>query len=354
MSERPIESPSPNEVGGPVAPPPPLRPPPPPPPMAPPFSHPTSASPPAPHLSTDAPVLAHSVSKTFGSIVAVSDVSFSLSAGVTALLGPNGAGKSTLMRVLCGLSPPTHGQVLIAGADPRKDAAARRSIGLVPQQDGIFSRETIRQFLHLVATLSAVDDVPAAIDLVAARLELDEMLDRPIGMLSKGYKQRVKIASALVHDPPIVVMDEPLNGLDPRQRRAMFRLFEELSDEGKTVIVSSHVLEEVELFASEILIIARGRLAASGDFRQLRRQMEDVPLRYRVVTSETLRVATALLGGGAVNSISVSDDTIELTTHDAPEFRRQLISLSAQHSAIVREIEPLDEDLDSVFRRLAY
>ena len=301
---------------------------------------------------SDATVVAQGVTKAYGSLVAVSEVSFAIGPGVTALLGPNGAGKSTLLRMLCGLSVPTTGTISVAGGNPRTDPSSRREIGLVPQQDGVFERDSVRSFVELAANLSGVDNVQTEVDAALGAVELDGPLDRPLGSFSKGMRQRAKIAAALVHDPSVLFLDEPLNGLDPKQRRSMIRLFHNLGEQGRTVIVSSHVLDEVERFGSNVLVIARGRLAAQGDFRAIRGLMNDQPLRFRLKCSETRRVAAALVGGALASGITLNNDVIELTTTDAPLFRKQIAKLCQHYDARLYEITPLDEDLESVFRYL--
>ncbi|NNE94456.1 MAG: ABC transporter ATP-binding protein, partial [Acidimicrobiales bacterium] len=296
-------------------------------------------------------VVAQGVTKAFGSLVAVSEVSFAIGPGVTALLGPNGAGKSTLLRVLCGLSVPTTGTVSVGGGDPRTTSSARAQIGLVPQQDGIFERDTIGDFVMLAATLSNVEHADAAVDRALALVELQGE-HRPLGNFSKGMRQRAKIAAALVHNPSILFLDEPLNGLDPKQRRSMISLFHNLGAAGKTVVVSSHVLDEVERFGSNVLVMARGRLAAQGDFHAIRRLMNDQPLRFKVVCQQPRQVAAALIGGGLAAGVQLNGDSIELTTNDAPLFRSNIAQVCQHFDARLYEITPLDEDLESVFRYL--
>ncbi len=321
------------------------------PPTTPPFAD-TGQQGPPPPPPTQPRVVAQGVSKAFGSLVAVSDVSFSIGPGITALLGPNGAGKSTLLRMLCGLSTPTTGKVLVAGGDPRSSAEARRQIGLVPQQDGIFERDSVRSFVRLGAVLSNVDDPDRVNRRRPQAVELDGPIDRPLGAFSKGMRQRAKIAAALVHGPTVLFLDEPLNGLDPKQRRSMIDLFHTLGERGKTVVVSSHVLDEVERFGSNVLVIARGRLAAQGDFRAIRALMNDQPLRFRVRCGHTRRVAAALIAEELASGVTVKGDVIELTTENAPAFRSRLADLCQHHDARLYECTPLDEDLESVFRYL--
>lgn len=313
----------------------------------------TVPPPPMPAISPNATVVVDNVSKSFGSLVAVSDVTFSVERGVTALLGPNGAGKSTLLRVLCGLTPPSTGKIMVNGGNPRTDAWARRTIGLVPQQDGVFEREGLYDFVHLSAVLNGVPNPDAAVRVALNAVELSPDLDRPLGAFSKGMRQRAKIAAALVHQPSVMVLDEPLNGLDPKQRRQMIQLFHQLGEDGCTVLVSSHVLDEVERFGSRVLVIAKGRLAAQGDFRAIRALMNDQPLTYRIACSDPRTTAAELVREGLVTGCKVTGPgTVEITTADAAGFRRRLPAICSVGGIRLEELSPLDADLESVFRYL--
>ncbi len=303
--------------------------------------------------SPTATIVAYDVSKSFSGLVAVSNISVAIEPGVTALLGPNGAGKSTLLRLLSGQATPTTGTVWVAGGNPRSDAEARGRIGLVPQQDGVFERETALDVVRLAAVLSGLDH---PVDRARAALESTEMdpdLPRAIGTFSKGMRQRVKIAQALVHDPLVLMMDEPLNGLDPRQRRNMTELVHRLGDEGKTILISSHVLEEVERFGSHVVVIAHGRLAAQGDFRRIRSLMEDQPSRIRVSVDDVRPLVAALLQIGVISGCTlISDTEAEVTTTSLVELRRHLPHYARELGQQLREVMPLDDDLESVFRYL--
>jgi len=192
-----------------------------------------------------------------------------------------------------------------------------------------------------------------AMDRALASVELDPTLARPVGAFSKGMRQRVKIASALVHDPDVLMLDEPLNGLDPRQRRHMIDLFHGLGEQGKTVLVSSHVLEEVERLGSTVVVIAKGRLAAQGDFHSIRRLMEDQPLRVRVVCSDSRTVATELITSGSVVGCRLeSERQVEFITDDVRRFRREIAGVCRANAVRLEEVIPLDDDLESVFRYL--
>ena len=295
------------------------------------------------------------MSKWFGDVVAVSDVTFALGPGVTALLGPNGAGKSTVLRLLGGLARPSQGQVRVLGGNPRKDLSLFGRIGLVPQQEALFEPMTAREFVEAAARLLRRARRPgAAAGGPAELVELDPSDRRPVKALSKGNRQRVKVAAALVHDPEVLVLDEPLNGLDPRQRVHLIDLVRQLGQrQDRCVVVSSHVLDEVERFGSRILVIAQGRLAAEGDFRAIRDLMDDRPHRLRLVSAAAPALAAALLSEGVVTGARVTGpDRAEVETTDIHRFRREVAVAARALDLPLDEVVPLDDDLDSVFRYL--
>ena len=257
---------------------------------------------------SDALIEVRGVSKWFGNVVAVSDVSFDIGPGITALLGPNGASKSTMLRMLCGLARPSKGTVRLLGSDPRSNIAVTRQLGLVPQQEGVFEPLTALAFVRLSAGLYGLPDADGAARAALATVELDADDERRLPTYSKGMRQRVKLAQAIVHDPRLIVLDEPLTGLDPRQRAHMIDLFHRLGSDGRCVIVTSHVLDEVERFGSDVLVMAKGRLAAAGDFREIRTLMDDRPRRVVVRTSEPRLLAADLLHAGVVVGVRVEGD----------------------------------------------
>jgi ABC-2 type transport system ATP-binding protein len=303
--------------------------------------------------NTDAMIEVDDVTCWFADVVAVSEVSFRVGPGVTALLGPNGAGKSTLLRLLCGLLVPARGTVRVLGRDPRRDVGVHRHIGLVPQQETVFDRQDALEFVMLGAILSGVPDPEAAAHRALEAVEMDAADPRPLRTYSRGMRQRIKVAQAIVHDPRVIVLDEPLTGLDPRQRRHMTDLFHALGEQGRCVIVSSHVLDEVERFGSDVLVLAQGRLAAQGDFRAIRDLMDDRPHRLRVRTDQPQRIAGQLLAEGVVTGIEIIDaDTVELEAVDVNRFRRRIATVARDAGAHLWEVIPLDDDLDAVFRYL--
>ena len=300
---------------------------------------------------TEPRVVAENVSKWFGALVAVSDVSFDIGPGVTALLGPNGAGKSTMFRMLCGLALPSKGTVRVLGRDPRADAGVARHIGLVPQQESVFEPLTAREFVTLTARLQGLTDPTGAAVAALERVHLDPSDSRRLPAYSKGMRQRVKVAQAIVHDPQILVLDEPLTGLDPRQRMDMVKLFRRLGGEGRCVIVSSHVLDEVERLGSEVLVMSQGRLAAAGDFHELRALMDDRPMRIRVRTNRPRELAGALLEGGTAIGVRLDgNDGLEVDTRDARALAHAIAPVARDRGARLYEVHPLDADLEGVFR----
>jgi len=313
---------------------------------------------PPPSVGAVAPPVRHGmiavsgVSKFFGSVVAVSDVSFGIGRGVTALLGPNGAGKSTLFRMLCGLTPPSRGRLEVLGADPRADRDVRGRVSLVPQQDALFDHLSAAEFVELAARTHAVVEPAAAARVALTLVDLDDVGPKPVGEFSKGMRQRVKVAAALVNDPEVLVLDEPLTGLDPVQRRHMIALFHRLGEEGRCVLVSSHVLDEVARIGSRVLVIAQGRLVASGDYRDLRELMDDRAHRIRIGASDPRRLATALVDRGLVSGLSIDDRNVIVDTLDVDAFGRQVVPLCVELGVRLTEVSPLDDDLESVFRYL--
>ncbi len=292
------------------------------------------------------------VSKFFGDLVAVSDVSFEIGPGVTALLGPNGAGKSTALRMLCGQARPSKGAVRVLGRDPRADRTVLRELGVAPQQETLFDVQTAFEFVRLAAVLYGLAEPEAAARGAIEQVALDPDDPRKIRTYSKGMRQRVKLAQAIVHDPQIMVLDEPLSGLDPRQRLEMIELFHDLAAGGRCVVVSSHILEEVERFGSRVLVLAQGRLAAEGDFRAIRDLMDDRPHALRVQAGDTRRLVVALLDRGLVTSVRMADETAVVETDDVRTFSRSIAPIAVELDTDLHELRALDDDLESVFRYL--
>ena len=291
------------------------------------------------------------VSVWFGPKVALTEVACSFGSGVTGLLGPNGAGKTTLMRALCGLLAPNLGTVRIEGRDPRTDRAAQSAIALVPEEDTSPGPLTARQLVRYAASLHGVRD-RAAPDACLATVGLAHVADRQVRGFSKGMRQRARVAAALVGGPRVLVLDEPLNGADPVQRVALIELFQRLGAEGRTVIVSSHVLHEVERLARRQIVLVRGRMAAAGDHRAIRNAMADRPRRVLVRTGDARSLAAALVTLEAVDGVGVDGDGVLVSSTRAVEFARALPGVARRAGARLLEVRPLDDSLESTFREL--
>jgi ABC-2 type transport system ATP-binding protein len=292
------------------------------------------------------------LSKWFGLKVAVSELSIGFRPGVTGLLGPNGAGKTTLLRVIAGLQRPSQGQVRILGVDPRQDTEVYRKISLVPEDESVYERLTGRGFVELAARLARIDH---PVDRAGAALQTVGLLDaadRELGGFSKGMRQRAKVAAALVSEPEVLLLDEPLNGADPVQRAQLIALFKKLGAAGRTVLVSSHVLAEVERVSDRVVAMVDGRLAAVGDVATIRAAMTDKPRRVYVDASDPRRLAAALIATSGVLGVQVDDGTVHVETSDQADLARRLPAIATEHSIALTKIEPVDESLESVFRYL--
>ena len=305
---------------------------------------------------TSVPARAHvelrGVSRWYGNVVAVNNVSFTLGAGISGLLGPNGAGKTTVLHMLAGLLRPSAGDVLIAGEPAAGNPDVYRRLALVPEREAVHPFLTGREFVRMSARLQRLSDAGAATARAIALVGLADAQDRKVGTYSKGMRQRIKIAGALVHDPPLLLLDEPFNGMDPRQRLQMMDLLRELAAAGRVVLISSHILEELDDLASNVLVMVAGRLAASGHFREIRRLMTDRPHTFTIRSSDDRRLATALLGDATVFGIEIAPAGLVVRTTDRGAMTRALPRLARDAGIRLLEIRPTDESLESVFSYL--
>ena len=293
------------------------------------------------------------VSVWFGAKVALSELSCSFGPGVTGLLGPNGAGKTTLMRAMTGTIGVNQGRVTVGGQDPRRDRSVHRRMALVPEDEAVPAALTARQFVRYTADLRRIADRSAP-DLALATVGLSDVADRRVDSFSKGMRQRTKIAAALVCDPQVLVLDEPLNGADPVQRVSLIALFRRLGADGRTVIVSSHVLNEVERLADRVIVLVHGRLAAAGGHRAIRDAMDDRPRHVLVRAAAARRLAAALVGLDAVTGVTLDParDGIVIQTMRAGDLALALPRIARDASVRLLEVRPLDDSLESLFREL--
>ena len=292
------------------------------------------------------------VSRWYGNVVAVNDVTFEVGAGITGLLGPNGAGKTTLLHMMAGFLAPSAGEVQLDGTPTWGHPEIYRAIGFVPEREAVYSFLTGRQFVLASARLSGVADASAAADRAIDMVELRDAAGRAIGGYSKGMRQRVKVAAALVHDPPTLILDEPFNGLDPRQRLHMMDLLRRQAAEGRTILFSSHILEEVERLSDRVLVVVAGRLAASGDFRRIRRLMIDRPHRFTLRSNDDRRLARELIALPEVEAVELRDGVLSVRTGDYGALTRAVAPAAQRAGVSLLELRPADESLESVFSYL--
>jgi ABC-2 type transport system ATP-binding protein len=292
------------------------------------------------------------VSRWYGNVVAVNDITMTIGPGVTGLLGPNGAGKSTVLHLIAGFLPPSRGELTVGTATPWRNPEIYRTVGLVPERDSVYAFLTGEEFVRATARLHMLTDPQAATARAIAIVDMADAKGRRISTYSKGMRQRIKVAAALVHDPEVLLLDEPFNGMDPRQRLHMMDLLAKLGAEGRTILLSSHILEEVERLAGTIQVIVSGRLAASGDFRAIRRLMTSRPHVFLVRTSDDRLLGSALIGSPAVTGVELTSGGLQVRASDYGRFSRELAAVARDRGIRLRELLPEDESLESVFAYL--
>lgn len=291
-----------------------------------------------------------SVSRWYGQVSALADVSFRIESGVVGLVGRNGAGKSSIIKILAGLLRPSQGEVRVDGGLPTRPAT-RRAIGLCPDVD-VFDED--RSGLGYLASMLRLDGRAGgeARRLAATTLEelgLGAAMHRPIRGYSKGMRQRVKLGLALAHRPRLVLLDEPMTGLDPLARRDMAARITELGRQGVVVLVSSHVLHELETLVDRVLLLHEGRLVADGGVRELRARLDDRPYRIalRGVAPRQLAARLSLLS--VVTSVGIAGDEVVLETDGSQDLFETLTGIGADEAGLIEEIRPLDAGLEALF-----
>ncbi len=301
-------------------------------------------------MTASATIDVRSASKWYGNVVAVNDVSLQVGPGITGLLGPNGAGKTTLLNLITGLAEPSEGEVTVLGEPVRENPPLYRRIGFMPGHESLYEVLTARQFVELAAELHGLDPLAPPVDRAFEYVALSDVQHRPMSTFSRGMRQRTRLAVSLVHDPEVLLLDEPLNGTDPQQRISTQDLMRRLASEGRTVLVSSHILDEIETLTDNILLLVAGKLAAAGDFLAIRAKLDERPYQVRVDSSDTRAMAAALIELDAVDSVSIDDESsLTLLTSDIAELQRSLPRLAKERGIRLFRVEPLDESLDSVF-----
>ncbi|HEX6250287.1 MAG TPA: ABC transporter ATP-binding protein [Gemmatimonadaceae bacterium] len=290
------------------------------------------------------------VSRWFGSVVAVSEVTFDVMPGITGLLGPNGAGKTTLLRMMTGLADTSRGNVTVFGEPVRDNPELYRRIGVMSEHETVYGFMKGREFVTMMARLRGVKDLESAVDKAIALVDLADAQHRSMETYSRGMRQRMRLAATLVHDPDLLILDEPLNGADPRQRVHFKRLLQLLATEGRTIVLSSHILEEVEQVADTVLLIVNGKLAASGGFRAIRAALNQRPYHVRVLCDAPRRLAAAVVTLESVDAVHVDPDgALIVLSRNVTDLQIELPRLARAKSIGLRRVEPLDDSLESVF-----
>ncbi|WP_307872932.1 ABC transporter ATP-binding protein [Paractinoplanes ovalisporus] len=292
------------------------------------------------------------VSRWYGNVVAVNDISMTLQPGVTGLLGPNGAGKTTVLHMMAGFLAPSKGTVTIDGSPTWRNPGIYRELGLVAEREAVHGFLTAYEFVLACAKMQKLPDPAAATRRALELVEMTPAQDRRIDTFSKGMRQRTRVAASLVHEPRVLLLDEPFNGMDPRQRMHMMELLHRLGDQGHTILFSSHILEEVEQLSGLVQVIVAGRLAASGDYRRIRRLMTNRPHVFAVQSSDDRKLAVALIGEKSVSGIEIEATGLTVRASDYGSFTRALPRIALGEGIRLRKLLPSDESLESVFSYL--
>lgn len=290
------------------------------------------------------------LSKWFGSVVAVNDVTFNVMPGITGLLGPNGAGKTTLLHMMAGLANPSEGEIRVLGETVRGNYKLYKRIGVMSEHEAVYNMFTGRQLVEFSARMQGMSDVRGHVDWAIDMVNLADAQNRPLGTYSRGMRQRMRLAATLVHDPEVLILDEPLNGTDPRQRLEFHDLMQKLAAQGRTILISSHILEEVETLADTILLVVSGKLAAAGDYRAIREKLDERPFQVRIACTDPRKLASELMKLDAIDSVTMQDDgTLLVLSRNVAVLQTSVARLAKAQGVRLQRVEPMDESLESVF-----
>jgi len=303
------------------------------------------------------PVVAfHDVSKWYGNVIGINKLTLAVRAGVTGLLGPNGAGKSTLLQLATGQLKPSQGAVRVLGQPVWNNSTLNRRIGLCPEQDAFYEWMTGWDFVHTCARLSGLarGEARAAAERTIETVGMTKHKDRAIRGYSKGMRQRIKLAQALVHEPDVLLLDEPLTGTDPVARRDLMDVIQRLGSEGKSVLVSSHVLHEVQSLTPSIVLLSRGRLVAEGNVRQIRELIDEHPHQIVLHADDYRRLAARLLAFDDVEGVRVlgGESGVMVETRAPDAFYGRLPALYLDEGLAIKAVYSDDDNLEAVFKYL--
>lgn len=294
---------------------------------------------------------AKGLSKWFGEVVAVNNLELTLDSPITGLLGPNGAGKSTFIKLALGLYAPSKGEIRVLGEAPRNNHRIMRRIGYCPETDYFFENSTGFEFIYWLNRYWGMKHKQATISAEAA-CEQTHMTDRmhdPIETYSKGMRQRIKIAQALTGCPELLFLDEPMNGLDPKGREEMYLLIQSLANNGMSVVVSSHILYEIERITDTVVLIYRGSLLAQGRVRDIRDLIDQHPQAIRVYSSQPREIASQFIGENHISTLEIEEDSLLIRTRDPNAIYSALNAMACDDEGIIEGIECSDDNLQAVF-----
>jgi ABC-2 type transport system ATP-binding protein len=307
-------------------------------------------------VSGDAPIIqAEHLSKWYGQVSGLNDVTLTVPPGITGLLGPNGAGKSTFMKLITGQLKPSQGSIRVLGAPIWRNPDLYARIGFCPEQDSFYERMTGVEWVTSLLGLNGLDrrDAETAARRALDFVELADAAEKKIGAYSKGMRQRVKMAQALAHDPDLLILDEPLSGMDPLARRKAIRLIKDLAKTGRSIVVSSHILHEIEAMTSNILLISQGRILAEGNVHQIRDLIDEHPHTVYVRAERPRALAREFLAADDVLSLKFDEDAVVVETAKPDVFYGRLTSLAASgECGGVFEVSSPDDNLQAVFEYL--
>jgi ABC-2 type transport system ATP-binding protein len=296
-------------------------------------------------------VTADRCSKWYGHVLGISDVTWQMPTGIIGLLGPNGAGKSTLMKLMAGLLAPSRGTLAVYGQSPFDDVGVRRRIGYAPEHDKTWDELTALELVTVMAVLAGVprDRAAGAAERALAAMGMTDAMRRRVRGFSKGMRQRTKLATAIAHDPDFLLLDEPLTGVDPIARVDIVERIRELGKAGKTIVVSSHVLYEIEALTSEIVVLYRGQVLAEGNVYEIRKLIDRHPHRIRVECDQPRAIAAAVAASDHVARIAFERGAVVIETRDPDRCYDQLAELVLAEKIAVSALSSPDNNLGAVF-----
>lgn len=300
-------------------------------------------------MSSEIAIDAKRLSKWYGPVLGVSEINWSVKGGVVGLLGPNGAGKSTFMKMVVGLMQPSRGTLRIFGEDPFRSKAVRSRIAYCPEHEHVYPELTAIEFVTVMAKLSGVAKPKQAAEKALTEMGLERAMGRKVVEFSKGMRQRAKLATAIVHDPDMIVLDEPLTGIDPVERKRIVDRVKGMADAGKTVLISSHVLYEIEAITQEIMVIYRGQVLAEGNLREIRGLIDKHPHRIRVECSHPRVLGREMASATHLVNMSFDRDHVTFETAN-PDACYDLVSKAClEHDIKLRSLTSPDNNLGAVF-----